>query len=139
MSSQLASDVVLPLEPQPIISFDELVQTIEAIQAKENADRVALEQFFTINEMELRETLKTWASKGFPNNYVLFEIQLNKLEKCIDGQIRDLFQYIQYLRPSDNISTTLSTLQVRLPGMTLSYSYTDDFKFRVHVSKLQID
>lgn len=135
-STPSASDMPPLVDLQPIISLDELLQTIEAVQSKENADRVALTSFFEMNEVSLKDALKLWASQGFPENYIVFELQLNKLEKCIDGETRDIIQYIQYLRPNDNIVNSLNTLQSRLPGMGVSYSYTEDFKFRIHVRRL---
>lgn len=136
MTSKEASDMPPPTEPPLIISLEELMQTVEAVQSKENVDKHTLTLFFQTNEIELKDALKVWAAKGFPNNYIVFEIQLHKLEKCIDGQTREIMEYIQYLCPDDTIYATLSKLQSRLPGMALSYSYTTDFQFCVHVSRL---
>lgn len=135
-STPSASDMPPLVDLQPIISLDELLQTIEAVQSKENADRLALASFFDMNEVSLKDALRLWAAKGFPDSDIIFELQLNKLEKCMDGETRDVIQYIQYLRPTDSISTRLNTLQSRLPGMGVSYSYTEDFKFRIHVRRL---
>lgn len=135
MSSQLANEIQT-YEPGPIVSIDELLQSAEAIVFKETSDRTTLSGFFVTNEVQLRDNLRIWATQGFCANHIILELQLHKLDVCSDGQTRDVLGYIKYLTPNSDIVQTLNALQSRLPGMTLSYSYTDDFKFRIHVSRL---
>ncbi len=135
MSSQLSNEI-RNSQPGPIVSIDELLQSAEATIFNETTDRNSLSELFVMNEVQLREKLRIWATQGFCANHILFEIQLHKLDICSDGQTRDLLRYVKYLRPDCDIVQTLGALQSRLPGMTLSYSYTDDFKLRIHVTRL---
>lgn len=116
-----------------IISIQELETTIEALQSYETADRALLQP---IDDTELRGKLLQWAASGFPRGYVLYSRHFRRLDKCSDGISRaDLVDYISYLDPSFSIAVFLQQLETRLPGMSLSYSYTSDFSLQIHVSK----
>lgn len=115
----------------PIVSLDDLIQTKEAIAASEERDKALLRTLVNVNESQLRGLLFTWASTNFTDNYILYEFQLDS--RCLDGVIRNCIDYITYL--GFDPVTALESIQQRLPGMSLSYSYTNDFKFRVHVTK----
>lgn len=119
-----------------IITLTDLLGSVEAIQSKENADRALLQSFLDMTDDEIRNKLLTWAGVGFPDNFVFHSIQLNTLEKCSDGIARsDIITYIQYLNPQLSLVDFLKSLETRLPGMTLSYSYTQSFLLQIHVSK----
>ena len=119
-----------------IITLNDLLGSVEAIQSKENADRALLQSFLDMTDVEIRNKLLTWAGAGFPDNFVFYSIQLNTLEKCSDGIARsDIITYIQYLNPQLSLVDVLKSLETRLPGMTLSYSYTLGFLLEIHVSK----
>lgn len=125
--------VILPQKPAIVVSLDDLMQTKEAISAAEEKDRSQLLTLVNVDETQLRSKLYSWAASDFANSYVLYEIQLSS--KCSDGVQRGCMEYITYLGTSFDPVATLNILQERLPGMVLSYSYTNDYKFRVHVSK----
>jgi hypothetical protein len=127
------SDEPVSQESTTIISLDELLQTREAIVSSEANDRTKLLTLVNIDETELRNKLLVWATSGFLPNYILYEIQLGS--RCSDGVNRNCMEYITYLGTTFEPVSSLNILQQRLPGMTLSYSYTHDFTFRVHVSK----
>lgn len=124
--------LVVPQIPV-IVSLDELLETRNAILALEEKDRKQLMALVNIDETQLREKLYAWASLDFIDSYVLYEIQLSS--KCSDGVCRGCIEYIIYLGTTFDLASTIHSIQQRLPGMTLSYSYTTDHKFRVHVSK----
>jgi len=129
----------LPVEEpvvQPLISLSDLVAAVEVIQSRENADRLLIQTLTTIDENDLRARLITWATLGFPNVYVLYSLQLSRMEKCSDGVVRnDLLEYFQYLEPNVSISEIVTNLEAKLPGMSLSYSYGTDFTLRIHVTR----
>lgn len=129
----------LPVEEpvvQPILSLSDLVAAVEVIQSRENADRLLIQTLTTIDENDLRARLITWATLGFPNVYALYSLQLNRMEKCSDGIVRnDLLDYVQYLDSTLSITDTLAKLEAKLPGMSLSYSYGTDFTLRIHVTR----
>lgn len=125
-------EVVVPQIPV-IVTLNDLIQTKEAIAAAEERDRTQLTSLVNVDEIQLREKLYSWAASDFATSYVLYEIQLSS--KSSDGVNRTCMEYITYLGTAFDPVGTLSTLQQRLPGMSLSYSYTTDYKFRVHVSK----
>lgn len=123
-------------KPSQIISLSDIVNTIDIIKTRENDDRTLIKTITQINEEDLRNRLVGWGAAGFPDTHKLYTLQFNRLEKCSDGVIRnDVLQYFQYLEPEVSIVNTLNTLEARLPGMALSYSYTNDFIIHVHVSR----
>ena len=132
---QTTGSSVSPPQQTPIISIEQLIQSVDCTLRNENADREALSCLLEINEVQLLNSLKLWATQGFAVNHTLFEIRLHKCDPCSDSVHRDLFQYIDYLAPSRNITDVINDLQSRLPGMSISYSYTSDYVFRVHVTK----
>jgi hypothetical protein len=119
----------------PILSIDDILSTIEAVQSKEAADRLVLQQITDVDIVDLKTRLLTWGSLGCPNAHTLYTLQLNCLERCSDGISRTLLDYISYLNPTFSIVDTLAALETRLPGMTLSYSYTTAYALCIHVSK----
>jgi hypothetical protein len=123
-----------PVLPEAILSLDDIFSTVEVIQLTEAADRAVLHQLLNIDTDDLKKRLLAWGSLGFPPAHTLYTLQLNCLEKCSDGIQRMSFQYIHYLDPSFSISNVLAALETRLPGMTLSYSYTTTNTLCVHVS-----
>lgn len=122
--------------PQPILSLSELVSMMDVIKNRENIDKQKLESITTVDEIDLRNRLISWGASGFTSAYALYTIQLDRLEKCSDGVVRDdVIDYVRYLCPNTTLANMLNDLEVRLPGMALSYSYTNDFILRIHVSQ----
>lgn len=122
--------------PQPILSLSDLVGMMDVIKNRENTDRQKLEAITTVDETDLRNRLISWGASGFISAYALYTIQMDRLEKCSDGVVRDdVIDYVQYLCPNTTLANMLNDLEVRLPGMALSYSYTNDFILRIHVSQ----
>jgi hypothetical protein len=127
---------VQPVQPQSIISISDILNAIDVIQSQENIDKGLVETLITVNETDLRNRLIAWGMSGFLSGYVLYSLQFGRLEKCSDGITRnDLVDYISFLFPNTTLATILQTIESKLPGMTLSYSYTNDFILRVHVSQ----
>ena len=124
-----------PPQPDCILTIDDILSTAEAIQSKEAADRTVLDELINVDTMDLKNRLLTWGSLGCPTAHTLYTLQLNCLERCSDGVSRTLLDYITYLNPTFSIVDTLAVLETRLPGMTLSYSYTTTYALCVHVSK----
>lgn len=132
------TDKTLPInQPNPIISFSELVNTTDIIRSSENTDKAALETLINVNETDLRDRLVLWGVSGFSDAHILYSFQLNKLDICSDGKVRnDAMDYYNFLFPETRLTTVLSNLEQRLPGMKLSYSYTNNFTISIHISKL---
>ena len=123
-----------PVLPEAILSLDDILSTAEAVQSKEAADRTVLQQITNVDILDLKNRLLTWGSLGCTPAHTLYTLQLNCLERCSDGVSRTLLDYISYLNPTFSIVDTLAALETRLPGMTLSYSYTTTNSLCVHVS-----
>ncbi len=131
-----ASPVVIDYTPPPIITFLDIVNTLDVIRSQEDVDRTMLNTLIVVDEVDLRNRLVLWGTAGFPTAHVLYTLQFNHLEKCSDGIVRnDIINYIHYLYPSMTIVNLLTMIEPRLPGMALSYSYTNDFILRIHVSR----
>lgn len=136
-TNESASDIPPPAQPSPIISLNDLMNAVDVIKSKEEEDKHKIQStIVNVDEPELKNRLISWGIAGFPSTHVLYSIQLSKHGKCSDGIIRDsVLEYYNFLVPEIDISTTLNRIQDRLPGMILSYSYTDAFLLQVHISK----
>jgi hypothetical protein len=123
----------LPNVQPTTITIDDLMASLEAITKKESDDRLLITNLFNKSIIEIRPKLLTWASLGFPYNYIFFSIDINPPIQCSDGVARSLFNYIEFLT-TKNISTHLREFEQKIPGMVLSYSEYFS-KIDIHISK----
>lgn len=121
--------------PIAIVSLDELLEAKETIEAAEENDRNKIDSFLDIDQVAIRSRLLIWSGLGFPENYVMYTIQFNPPPKCSDGNTRRTLDYVSFLLPDFSIVNAVAQLESKLPGMQLSYSYTDTYMFNIHVSK----
>lgn len=120
--------------PNPyIMTIDELQSTQEALKNKETLDRSTIFRLVEPDVEELKKRLIQWASLGFPDAFMLFSVAITPPLQCIDGAVRPIFQYIEYLL-SSTLHDKLQALQTKLPGMVLSYSLPVN-QVCIHVSK----
>jgi len=112
---------IQPTPPPPIYLSDILAST-ELLQAKEDEDRTLLEGIATISYDVLKPRLIQWAVAGFRNAYTIHEIPMVAPPLCSDGQVRSLSDYIEFVS-GRTIGDHVSSLQTRLPEMTVSYAY----------------
>lgn len=122
-----------PVESPYIITIDELKATQEALSNKETVDRATLNNFIQPDVENLKKRLLNWASSGFPDGFVIFSLSIQLPNKCLDGEVRDIFNYVNYLL-GEPIGQKLQVLNSKLPGMLLSYSFPGD-QVCIHVSK----
>jgi hypothetical protein len=123
-------------QPAPILSLSDIVNTLNVVVAQETADKSLLDTLVAVNESDVRDRLVRWGAVGFPATHVLYSLQFNRPERCSDGVIRnDVMDYLHFLQPDVSIAMVLTALETRLPGMSLSYSYSNDFVLRIHVSR----
>ena len=118
---------VLPPPPEPspyITTIDELVSTQGAIIRKEIDDLVALSNLFEPVPATLKLALVTWASQGFPANWVVGTAQINPPVVCSDSQTRGFYEYVLFLVKSP-IQPFLDALNARVPGVTFNFFLKD--------------
>ena len=132
-----AVDLAKPSEDPPIImSLSDLLSTLDVIASHEASDIQLIQTLTTVNETDLRNRLIAWGMRGFPSGYVLYSLQFSHLERCSDGVVRnDVLEYFNFLSPTTTIAGVLSDIESKLPGMSLSYSYTNDFVVSIHVTR----
>lgn len=122
-------------EPSPYITtIDELMSTERAIIRKEIDDLVALSNLFEPVPATLKTSLITWASLGFPANWVVGTAQANPPVVCSDSQKRPFYEYILYLIKSP-IQPFLDALNARVPGVTFNFFLKDVNTIGLNVSK----
>ena len=106
----------------PIANIDTLIATVRNARiAVENADRLKLREIASPNRSSVQTKLNTWATRGFPANFVIFSVSVAPPALCSDGVKRALGQYIPYLLGT-SIADQLVLLQPLLVGIALSYS-----------------
>ncbi len=117
--------VIPPPEPSPYITtIDELVSTQGAIVRKEIDDLVALSNLFEPVPATLKASLITWASQGFPANWVVGTAQINPPVVCSDSQTRGFYEYVLFLIKNP-IQPFLDALNARVPGVTFNFFLKD--------------
>lgn len=115
----------LPVAPVPVapmpITIDNLLQSVEVLQKKEMDDKVLLESISNMSYEELKQKLITWAYQGFPNVYEIQQIMLQVPEKCSDGQIRSLPEYITFCS-GKSMHEHVALLNTKVTGITISFA-----------------
>ena len=132
-----AEIVYVQTGPVPILTISDLLNISEVIKSNEQQDIAQLNVLKNIDEQDIRSKIVTWGAQGFPNTYTIYSFQFHRSECCSDGIVRDnVMDYYNFLFPNQSLSDLLSSLELRLPGMRLTYSYTDDYRICVHISKV---
>jgi len=133
-AEQLAMTPAPVVEPSPyIITLDELKATQAALSHKETVDRSTMFRLVEPDSEDLKRKLLQWAAAGLPDGFQIFSISVEPPQKCMDGQVRTKFEYVEYLLGT-TIYEKIVLLQAKLPGMMLSYSLPDS-QVCIHVSK----
>jgi len=86
-----------PVLPPPApISIEDLMNTVEVMVQKEADDKAALERMGAVTADQLRPSLVEWAIAKFPDFYEIYRITIVPPQKCSDGAIRQMAQYIEF-------------------------------------------
>jgi hypothetical protein len=109
--------------PPPTITLQDIMNAVEVSQAREEEDKTKLEAIGTISFETLRASLLTWATRGFPNAYTIYEVALSAPGICSDGTSRALPEYIEFCS-GKTIAEHVAVLQARLPDITVSFAYS---------------
>lgn len=108
--------------PRYLFDIDNLVLEQQQLVEKEATDRATANSVeFPDTEM-LREKLREWATKGFPDGYPVFSFTIDPPQVCVDGVHRTLFEYIEYLTGVP-ISEKIIRLSSKLKSMHIECSY----------------
>jgi hypothetical protein len=116
---------------QLLSSHDVVVQ-----QEVEDREKVIILGSITLTSPEfatMKTSLLQWASRGCPEVFPVYSISFNAPETCADGAVRSFIDYVQYLLPRPLV-TYVSAVNALLPGMQLTYSYTET-TLTINVSK----
>jgi hypothetical protein len=107
----------------PIVSLSELQAMYEAKVGAEVADKQHLCEFMNFDQEKILASLKQWALVGFPDGHPIQVVNLPTADRiCIDGQTRDIQQYILYLT-GKTVRVEIETLSARLPGIRTALIY----------------
>ena len=81
----------------------------------------------------LKRILISWAAVGYPDMYRILPIYVDLPDKCSDGVVRDVYEYIEFCA---NISLTdiLNSIQQKLDGIKVNY-ITEGRTITIIVSK----
>ena len=123
---------VIPTPPPPI-RLEDILSSQQLLCQQESADRTALESIGTISYDTLKPRLIQWASAGFPNAYVIYDIPMRAPPLCSDGVARPLQEYIEFVS-GISIGAHVAVLQARLPDFVVSYAYSG-YSILIVVSK----
>jgi hypothetical protein len=114
-----------PPEASPyIVTIDELMSTQGAIIRKEIDDTAALTNLFQPEPAKLKLALVTWASLGFPANWVVGTAQINPPVVCSDSQTRRFYEYVLFLLKNP-LQPLLDALNAQVQGVTFNFFLKD--------------
>lgn len=118
--STASSDSTNASDPQPITIAD-LLNSIEVIKQKELIDKGILESIGNMSYEDLKQRLLLWATSGFVNLYEINRITIVPPEKCSDGIVRDLTNYIQYCS-GKTIQEHIEILANKVSGINITFA-----------------
>jgi hypothetical protein len=120
-----------------MFSLSDLLTSHEVLVQQEAQDRAKIVALgsITVESPEfttIKSALVQWASRGCPDAFPMYTINIFPPTVCTDGVSRMFLEYVQYLLPEPLVNY-ISTLNALLPGMKLTYSFTDTM-LRIDVS-----
>ena len=107
-----------------LISMDELLQTTSNYLTIENTNKAT---FQNLDYDVLKGNLITWAAKGFPDSYRVYELPVsipdisNQLIPCSDGIMRNIWDYIVFFLGS-TLQELMDVYNTNMDGITLTSS-----------------
>ena len=107
-----------------LISMDELLHTTSNCLTIENTNKAT---FQNLDYDVLKKNLITWAAKGFPDSYRVYELPVsipdisNQLIPCSDGTVRDIWGYIVFFLGS-TLQELMDVYNTNMDGITLTSS-----------------
>lgn len=125
-----------PTEPTPdILTFADIMSERDVVLAKEASDKAALEGIGARTTSALKPTLIEWVMTGCPNVYPIFSIDMKAPDKCSDGVVRTLPDYITFCS-GKTINEHVDILQAKFPDIVVSFSYNGT-SIAIVVSRVQ--
>jgi len=116
------------------LSINDLLNSYEAIVARETADRVSVTSFTLPSVDGLKPELYKWAAAGFPSSYSISTLSLSPPSICSDGVNRTLLQYFEWLL-GKQIADWLHSLDEITDGMIFMFSHDGSSKITLHVTR----
>lgn len=113
-----------PVVP-PVIRFEELLSSQDALRQKETADGTAFNSLSSPNIHTLRDTLYKWVHAGFPESYRVLSIPFVCPSVCSDGARRSPEEYIVFVS-GKTIQEHLALFQTFLDGIRTDYVYLNN-------------
>lgn len=111
-----------PTEPEPdFLSLDDILNDHQAVLAKEEVDKVTLNQIGSQHVSTLRPMLVEWIGAGKPYAYPIMTLHIQAPATCSDGVSRSLTDYITFCS-GKSIEEHVGLLQSKLSGMSLSFA-----------------
>ncbi len=117
MSDVPAPEPVIPT----VVTFDDILNSVEYIRTKEAADKVVLDGIGSISLETLKSQLVLWGTAGFPNAYVISKVTVEPPPTCSDGVSRSLADYIQFCS-GKTISEHVQLVQDKVSGIVVSFA-----------------
>jgi len=116
--------VVVP-DPVPnVVSFDDIMNDHAILlQRESDTKELITSQLLELDAMTLKPKLLEWASLRLPDMFTVLTVSVDVPTTCSDGVSRPRLQYLEFCS-GISISDILASISSKLPGMTLSYSYT---------------
>lgn len=110
------------VEPQPdVLSLDDLMNAQEIVVAKEQSDKLLLDQIGSQHVSALKSKLVEWVGRGKPHAYPILTLSIQPPAKCSDGVQRNLAEYITFCS-GKSIEQHVGLLQAKLSGMSVSFA-----------------
>lgn len=108
--------------PFEVIRLDDILGVVDVQKRREDEDATRLQQIASPNLVDIRNRLVQWGTGGFVGSCVLFSITIVAPERCSDGVVRTLAEYIQFVS-GKTIYEHLELLRLRLPDFVVSFVY----------------
>lgn len=117
------------------VSMDDLMNDHSVILQREaNMSANLTDKLINVGAASLKPKLLEWASLNFPAIFVLISVPVDLPDVCSDGVSRSIQPFLEFCLGM-KLSDVLVSLSKKLPGMGVSYSYTNSYVF-IHVSKV---
>ena len=108
--------------PAPdVLTLSELLNDQSVLVSKEQADKALLETIGTTSVQSLKPKFLEWVLKGRPQAFPILSVDVRPPERCSDGEVRNLPDYIVFCS-GKSIEEHTALLQAKLPDIPISFA-----------------